>query len=237
MEADHKIVQGNSASAVEHTVDLIKDLIRARSLGVGDLLPTEKELAAMFGTGRNSVREAIRILKAYGVVESRQKFGTVITDRRWDAMLDIFSFGFDISAERFIDIQGYRRVIEINAFDLIQKHVSDTILSDLKQINEELRNAEIDRACDLDFKFHKTLIDAAGNQTMADVYHILKPIIMRLMLIGKESRPAVDGTYFEHLAIIAALEEGDGIAYAYHMSNHLKAGLRFVSAKPQPDKL
>ncbi|MBA1914608.1 FadR family transcriptional regulator, partial [Escherichia coli] len=81
---------------------------------LGDALPSEAELASMFGASRNTVREAIRILKAYGIVESRQKVGAVITDRRQQALMDLFSFAIDISAESFLDIQGFRRLIEVN---------------------------------------------------------------------------------------------------------------------------
>ena len=45
-------------------------------------------------------------------------------------------------------------------------------------------------------------------------------------------RVALDGTYLEHRDIIAAIEARDRIAYAYHMSRHLKAGLRFATREP-----
>jgi DNA-binding GntR family transcriptional regulator len=51
---------------------------------------------------------------------------------------------------------------------------------------------------------------------------------MRLMELGKSVRVALDGTYLEHADIIAAIEARDRIAYAYHMSRHLRAGLRFA---------
>lgn len=217
-----------SHSAVDQAVDMIRDHIREQSLQVGDLLPTEKEMAAMFGAGRNSIREAIRILKAYGIVESRQKLGTVITDRRWDAVLDVYSFGFDISADRFTDIQGFRRIIEIHSIELIAKNFSRDSLAKLNDINEELRQSDPKRGSELDFEFHRELVAIAGNQTMSDVYQILRPILTQLMRLGKDSPAGIERTYLEHCDILEALEQDDRIAYAYHMSKHLKAGLKFA---------
>ncbi|TXI03232.1 MAG: FadR family transcriptional regulator, partial [Rhizobium sp.] len=57
---------GEKGSAVDHVVDALRRLMRERNLGLGDALPSEAELASMFSASRNTVREAIRILKAYG---------------------------------------------------------------------------------------------------------------------------------------------------------------------------
>src|SRR5688572_17093724 len=73
-------------SAVEAVVEQLKALIDQRNLGVGDSLPSERELTEMFSSSRNTVREAMRILKAYGVVDVRPKTGAVIVDRRMDAV-------------------------------------------------------------------------------------------------------------------------------------------------------
>lgn len=219
-------------SAVDQAVSSIRALIRSRALKVGDVLPTEMALAAMFGTGRNTIREAIRILKAYGIVESRPKMGTVITDRRWHAAMDLYSFGLDISAETFEDVQGFRRLIEINLADAIFARIDPAAISELRRVNEELRHADVNTATELDFVFHATLIETAGNRTLIDVYGIIRPVVMRLMELGKSVRVALDGTYLEHADIIAAIEARDRIAYAFHMSRHLRAGLRFATQKP-----
>jgi GntR family transcriptional regulator, transcriptional repressor for pyruvate dehydrogenase complex len=222
----------DQGSAVDQAVESIRELIRARSLKVGDLLPTEMQLASMFGAGRNTIREAVRILKAYGIVESKQKLGTVITDRRWHAVADLYSFGLDISVNTFEDVQGFRRLIEINLADTLFARIDAQTIEQLRAINGELRSADDLRATELDFAFHETIVATSGNRTLSDVYGILRPIVMQLMQLGKKVRAALDGTYLEHEEIIKAIETRDRIAYAYHMSRHLKAGLRFASGAP-----
>ena len=58
----------NSKRTFENIADQIKDLIYSKTLKPEDRLPSERELAIQFGTGRMAVREALRILEASGFV-------------------------------------------------------------------------------------------------------------------------------------------------------------------------
>jgi DNA-binding FadR family transcriptional regulator len=219
------------ASAVDQVVGQIRDLIRERGLKVGDVLPSEADMAEMFGASRNTAREAIRVLKTYGILESRQKVGAVITDRRSAAMMDAFSFSIGISADDFHDIQGFRRLIEVNLAESLMTKVDDAALARLEEINGKMKlSSDPVEASWLDFKFHSSLVGVAGNRTLAEVYRILEPIIRKLMENGKSVRRGLDGAYQEHRSIIDALRKHDRIAYAYHMHRHLDAGLEFIPA-------
>jgi GntR family transcriptional regulator, transcriptional repressor for pyruvate dehydrogenase complex len=58
--------------AFEEIADQIKDLIYSGTLKPGDRLPSERELAVQFRTGRMAVREALRILEQSGLILIRQ---------------------------------------------------------------------------------------------------------------------------------------------------------------------
>jgi len=62
----------------EEIVSQIKQLISKGELKPGDRIPSERELAAMLGVSRPSVREAIMVLEAMGFLESRQGGGTFV---------------------------------------------------------------------------------------------------------------------------------------------------------------
>lgn len=220
----------NRASAVDDVVRQIRGLIRERGLGVGDVLPSEVELAAMFDSSRNTVREAFRTLKAYGVAESRQKVGAVLTDQHQNAMRDLFSFAMEISVDAFRDIQGYRRLTEMNLFDLLADRLADQALAEMEAANAAILTADdAERASELDFEFHRLLVDAAGNRTLSETYGMLKPVIQRLMLAGKSQRLTLEAVVAEHGDILQALRDRDRIAFVYHMDRHLSAGLEFIS--------
>ncbi|WP_245295084.1 FadR/GntR family transcriptional regulator [Pararhizobium antarcticum] len=217
-------------------VQHIRGLIRERGLTVGDVLPSEGELAVMFDASRNTVREAFRTLKAYGVAESRQKVGAVLTDQHQVAMRDLFSFAMDISVDAFRDIQGYRRLTEMNLFDLLAGRIGEDTLAEMDAVNARIGRATTpEDASDLDFQFHRLMVEAAGNRTLSETYGMLKPVIRRLMLAGKSHRLALEGVVAEHAEIVQALRKTDRIAFVYHMNRHLDAGLEFIPPPGRPD--
>ena len=60
-------------SIVNKIVDNITNAIINGELNPGDKIPTEAELSESMGVGRNSVREAIKVLEAYGVVHIKRR--------------------------------------------------------------------------------------------------------------------------------------------------------------------
>jgi GntR family transcriptional repressor for pyruvate dehydrogenase complex len=220
---------GNKGSAVDDAVRQIKALIRERGMVIGDVLPSEAELAVMFDSSRNTVREAFRTLKAYGVAESRQKVGAVLTGQHENAMRNLFSFAMEISVDAFRDIQGFRRLTEMNLYDLLAERATEQMLAEMERVNDAIPLAETpQKASELDFQFHKMLVDAAGNRTLSETYGMLKPVIERLMLSGKSQRLTLQTVAIEHRNIVQALRARDRIGFSYHMARHLDAGLQFI---------
>ena len=65
-------------SAVDLVIDSIKSILIHKKILPGDLLPSEQALAESLGVGRGSVREALKILDAFGIVEIIHGDGTYI---------------------------------------------------------------------------------------------------------------------------------------------------------------
>ena len=57
-----------SESVVQQIIDSLVEAMIRKELKPGDQIPTEMELAERLGVGRNSVREAIKILVYFGVL-------------------------------------------------------------------------------------------------------------------------------------------------------------------------
>lgn len=226
------VIRSSSHSAVDEMVLNIRGLISSEGLGVGDNLPTERELCERFSSSRNTVREAMRILKAYGIVSVRPKVGATIIDDRMERALDLFSFNtLEVSRDTFADIQGFRGLLEVSSVDLLFEKVNATDIAALRAANEELKKAELALdASEADFRFHTRLIQIMDNKAMLDVYKIMKPVILRIMLRGKTRHTFSTATFEEHNEIVDALEKRDGTAYQYKMKTHLEAGFRHFSA-------
>lgn len=225
-------------SVVDDVVAGIRALIARDSLTVGDSLPTERELCDAFGASRNTVREAMRILKAYGIVEVRPKVGATIIDNRMSSALEIFSFNVrEISRDTFADIQGFRCLLEVASVDEIFERISSEDIGDLREVNARLLEArEIDLASEHDFQFHTRFIGILGNKAILDVYGLMKPVILRIMKTGKSRRTFETETFREHESVIDALEERDRIAFQYRMKAHLNGGYAYFNKMEGMDR-
>ena len=223
-------------SAVETLVEQIKGLIDSRNLGVGDPLPSERELGEMFSSSRTTVREAMRILKTYGVVEVRPKVGAVIIDRRMDAVFDLYSFNtLELSLQTFVDTQGFRKLIELGAIDALFEKTTSADIAELRAINDAMEaEPTIERASLRDFSFHARLVGILGNKQIDDIYRIMKPVMLKIMENGINRRKFGATNYGEHAGIIDALEARNRFAYQYRVATHLEAGLALFKEEEEP---
>ncbi len=214
-------------SAVETLVGQIRALIDRRNLGVGDPLPSERELGDMFASSRTTVREAMRILKAYGVVDVRPKVGAVITDRRMDAVFDLYSFNtLELNRQTYLDTQSFRELIEVGSVDRLIERFQPADIAELRAANDAMREEEhLPTAARHDYRFHLTLIGILGNKQVLEIYRIMQPVMLRIMETGVARMKSNGMNFDEHGAIVDALAGRNRLAYQYRMSQHLEAGL------------
>ena len=226
-----------SGSAVDQVVHAIRDLIATEALGVGDRLPTERELCERFSASRNTVREAMRMLKAYGLVEVRPKVGATIVDHRMNRAFDLFSFNVaEISRRTFDDIQSFRELIEVGSALAIFDAATPATLAELRAINHDMVKARsVIEASEHDLRFHMTLIGLIDNKSIEDIYGIMTPVILRIMQRGKTRRSIENDTYHEHEGVIDAIARRDSLAYQYLMRTHLRAGQITFRGDPDGD--
>jgi GntR family transcriptional regulator, transcriptional repressor for pyruvate dehydrogenase complex len=223
---DLDVIRGSS---VDILVGQIRGLIETEGLRVGDSLPSERELCLRFGAARNTVREAIRVLKAYGIIEVRPKVGAVVVDKRMDAVVDLFAFNLNLTEDTFRDVQGFRTLVEVGAADELLARARDPDIFALRAINETMRAASTPlQSAALDYEFHQRLVSITGNVTLVYIYKILRPRLIDIMSTGKSTSEGVEAAFVEHVSIAHALERKNRIAYQYHMTRHLESGLYYI---------
>ena len=217
-----------TGSAVDAVVRQLRELIVEEGLKVGDNLPTERELCVRFDASRNTVREAMRIMKAYGMVEVRPKIGATITDNRMARAFELFSFNtMEVSRKSFADVQAFRDLIEVRSADRIFELLQDEDIDELRERNASLADIrDIQEASEMDYAFHLRLISILGNNAILDVYSVMKPIILRIMQKGKTRRTFMTETYDEHEGVIDAMAARDRLAFEYRLRNHLMVGFK-----------
>ena len=139
----------------------------------GSTLPTEPELGATLGVSRTVVREAIRALQAKGMVTTRPRVGTRVTDTADWHMFDPEVVGWTlrgpIDSAIVEDLVDMRLAIEPFAAGLAASRREASDLTALEAAFERMAAAVDDPDGDqlytrADLDFHRVLLSASHNR-------------------------------------------------------------------------
>jgi len=187
---------------------IIRSLL-SKQLKPGNKLPTESELAQTLKVGRNSVREAIKMLSSLGVIEIRRGVGTFIPTSLNASVLHPIIMSLVYTLGTSMELWELRVLVEAGVVELaIQKASSEDILA-LEQANERIRRAldsdplDISLVRDLDLAFHRRLLGSTKNPLVAE----LGEAIYTLFFASIEKSIAGDpvSAYQNHQLIIGAI--------------------------------
>ena len=84
-------------SAVDSVIETIRNLLLTKQLKRGDRLPNEIELTKKLSTSRGSIREAMKILSSFGIVEIKRGDGTYISHSTSNRLFDHLVFQMILS--------------------------------------------------------------------------------------------------------------------------------------------
>ena len=154
-------------SVPEFLVDNIKKRIENGDYKIGDKLPTEMQICEMFGVGRSSTREAMRILQAMGFIQILKGKGTFVVNNctsNNDAIKEWYASNKNV-LEDLIDVRTSIECLAVRRATLL---MTDSDILDLERINSDFKeNANADNIpalLMLDSDFHRKIAKASGNE-------------------------------------------------------------------------
>lgn len=216
------MVQVNRASLADQAAELLLGRIRAGEWNLGAKLPGETTLAPQLGVGRSTVREAIRQLAGRGVLASRQGAGVFVTaldiPEERDAVLRRADIGAVIEA---------RIAIETEAAALAAERRTPAELRAMRRALAERysHRSGIEEHVDADTAFHRTIIAAAHNPILTDLFDSFTPrsrqAMIEMLRIRGTFGDAADQA--DHAHLMEAVAGGDAQAAAELSRAHLLA--------------
>jgi GntR family transcriptional repressor for pyruvate dehydrogenase complex len=224
-----KAIQKRTLSG--EVVEQILSMIHSNHLKPGDRLPSERELSRAFKIGRSSLREAIKILEATGLVRNTTRGKEICLPR--SAKIPAFSLAADVTNIR--EVFEARKVIEIELSGLAAERASPEEIAVMRQalIAE---GASLSVVAAADIAFHRALARSAHNSVLSEVYNSITGLLFQhfkyypLSWAHRTEGPAqfVERVNKYHLAIIEAIESNDVAGAKLAMQRHLdraEAGL------------
>ncbi len=204
-------------------VDKFRAALEEGSLRVGDKLPPERELCVQLGVSRTSLREAVRILDAYGVVEATQGGGTFITDRFTENIFEFLGFDDLLSRDNLRHLLQARSAMETGAVEQALETADDGALRKLELLVRRLETEE-DPALlgGLDAEFHETLVLLSGNPILMAVYRMIHKIVLQGTSRVIAYPGARETAVRDHRRILEALKRKDRRECSAAVRRHLK---------------
>jgi DNA-binding FadR family transcriptional regulator len=185
---------------------------------VGSLLPREAELAEKFEVSRQAVREALKVLAAKGLVQSRRRTGTRVLPRSdWNLFdPDVLAWHPQTSgtSRLLVDLAELRMLIEPAAAESAAVRGSEAAIASVATALEVMRgnsdHPEIFQRADADF--HVAIFAAGGNEFIAHLAEILGPLLQASFRIQDEARGALIARSVVplHEAVYEAIVARDG---------------------------
>ena len=209
--------------AVDQVVAYVKGGIQSGDLKVGDKLPNEAELAAMIGVGRSSLREGMRILNAYGLVDIRQGDGTYIDNKSEERFIEILNLQTTGNYQYLMEL---RRVLETGSIALVCPKITDPQIEELQQLVDMLvPTNDITKVVDADRAFHTKLIEITGNPLIISLNNMVYQNRMSLLLTILTDKTILNDAYTAHQAILDALRSRDVTRCIEEVTKHLDVTL------------
>ena len=157
----------------------LRDRLPAGSLKPGDRLISERELASQLGVSRPLVREALRALSMLGIVEIRDRIGTVVTRPDVSVLNDFFTFALAQQAGMLDDVMQARVAIECQAIRLACERAGNAdferLQTALGKIAETIDTADAGGVAD--YEFHRTIVLASHSQTLAVLHNSMAGLL------------------------------------------------------------
>jgi len=217
------------ATTPNEVAKAVQKIIIDNNLKEGDKLPSQAELSTRLKVGTRSVREAIKILEARGMVYTHQGKGVFVKNNNLDFFLEMLndSLVFDVYKDKklLLQLTHVRQMIETNVIRELAEYPKPEMLKNLIDILDSMEQClpeqEIKRYNMLDVKFHVTLVGACGNDILVTLYRNLTSLLIKSVVQTGDMEGSLEQSLTDHRRILEAIIARDPDRAKELMEQHL----------------
>lgn len=215
--------------AYEQVAEQLRDWILTGVLSADERLPSEAELARQFGTSRNTIREALRILSSQELVVTKpgnHGGSTVVQPSPGGVagyLQSAFSLWADAESVALGDLLDARELLEVAAASRAAALAPADAEEQLQaHVPEDFEGMSPDEILAVDRRFHEAILRLSGNKFL---YACTVPI--HNVLSTRVERRLIRWTFWatvaeEHRELLQAIAKGDVPLAADLMEHHLR---------------
>lgn len=202
-------------TAVDEAFHGLRRMIGTGRLAAGQKFPPETELCRELGVSRGSLREAVRMLAALGVVESRHGSGVYVSALRAADLVATLQLTVDLlPLEGLLELYELRRVLEAHAAGQAAARGDARLGEELDRLCTAMEStADVEQSAALDAEFHSAIARAGGNPTLVSLLDVLRTRSRAYQMFGMPAGPTIrDVSNAAHRTIAAAIASRDAAA-------------------------
>ena len=207
----------------DEVVAQLRNRIEAGEWDATGRLPPERVLAEEFGFARNTVRRAVALLEAEGLVNRQVGRGTYLTKPDSDSFAGVVE---RIKGTSPADMMEVRLLLEPAAAAAAATAASDAQLDAIQQAHTAAcEAADMPAFEDWDARFHQRIFDCTRNELLKETHNLLRLLRSQPLWFDMKKRAFSEARMQhycgEHGALVAALLRRDPEAARQAMSGHL----------------
>ncbi|MEU0283923.1 FadR/GntR family transcriptional regulator [Streptomyces sp. NPDC088551] len=204
--------------------------IRSGEIAVGTKLPSERELAAHFGSSRNVVREVLRRLEAQHLIEVAPGRGSFVREqtsgqaRGYDAL-------YRAGRPTVRHLIEARIPLEVEIVRLATERATDRDIAVMRSARDAMESAtDVVIKAQADMSFHDAIAVASKNPVLRIMLSSISGMMFEMMLRSNSDPSIGEPGVPHHPEIFEAIEARDVEAACARMREHLMLGLRTYGA-------
>ena len=171
------------STLVDGVAHELRQMILTGEVQPGGFLPTRKELAAQFGVGLSTVHEAIQVLSAVGMLESRPGKGTWVREDVLDTLIHPAAVQTRLGELNARQVYEARFVIEVALTEFAAERAAPAdvgrIWNAIKAMEAALEDDET--FVEADLEFHLAAARAGHNELLEQFYHLSRKLLSEVI--------------------------------------------------------
>lgn len=195
-----------------HVVQQLGQRIVSGALKQGEVLPPEAVMAEEMEVSRTSLREAMKVLSAKGLVEARPKVGTRVRDARFWNQLDADILAWRCTSMPTADfvqkLSEMREIIEPAAAASAARHRTLTQLKRMQVAFDAMEAAPDPEAwTSADIDFHEAILAATGNELLVSLFSVIETALSSYFTMSARTTANFKYSLPQHRAVLYAIRD------------------------------
>ncbi len=199
------------SSVVSQVIERIKDALIRKDLKPGDYLPSEADLSRNLGVSKSTIREAVKMLQALGVVEVRRGQGTLVRKHPKADYISPLVFHLIMESGYPDDLVELRLMFEPAFSVMAMQRATPQDLERIRQAMERLESSvqAASHIADEDIAFHLAILHATKNPLVIRIGETLFQLFKPSISVSMKNIP--ERAIQDHRRIFEAFCSGDAV--------------------------